>query len=394
MTPVEVIFWISAFLLVYPWVIYPLILVLAARLFARPVKRGDCGEGVSVIIAAHNEAGKIAAKLKSLIASDTRNQVREIFVGTDGATDGTGDVVRSVGDGRIQLIEFSERRGKPSVLNDLAAKAAQPILLFTDARQELAADALEKILMPFADADVGVVSGELVFRLENQPGAAGRGMDAYWRLEKFIRKAESRIGSVPGATGAFYAMRREFFAPVPPDTLLDDVLIPMCAVQAGKRCLIEEGAIVWDLPSREPKAEYKRKLRTMMGNIQLLRRHPRWWLPGGSRGWFVYFSHKVIRLFMPHLLALVAVANVLLLNHEVYRWIGVVHALFYALALFGWGASRLGRAWGPAGKAYMFLAMAGVIGVAWFRSAFGRYDARWGRSLHENAKRSSSCHGK
>lgn len=380
----EILFWLSALVFLHAWVLYPMLMALLSRLFPRPVLRGPCGEGVSVLIAAHNEAGAIERKLRSLIAADAGRWVREILVGSDGSQDGTAGAARRVEDARLRVIEFPTRRGKPSVLNDLMEQATQPIVVMTDARQELAPDALERLLAPFADKTVGVVSGELVFRDVDSNSATSGSMDAYWRLEKFIRKAESRVASVPGATGAFYAIRREFLRPIPADTLLDDVLIPMRAVEQGRRCLIEEGAIVWDVPSRDPGQESARKLRTQTGNVQLMWRHPSWWLPG-HRGWFIYLSHKIFRLLSPWAMWGLAVSNAILLvgAGAIYRFTGATQAVFYALALLGLGRGGGGRFFlNVAGKAGLFVRMNMLILKAWTLGWAGRYDARWEK--HDN----------
>ena len=106
------------------------------------------------------------------------------------------------------------------------------------------------MLANFADPAVGVVSGELVFRADSEGSTAAQGIGAYWRYEKSIRKAEARFRSIPGATGALYAIRKELFQPIPESTLLDDVVIPMQAVAEGCRCVFEQRAVAWDTPSQ------------------------------------------------------------------------------------------------------------------------------------------------
>ena len=373
-----ILFWLSGFTLAYAWFLYPLLISLAARVRPRPVQRADFRGRISVLVAAHNEARNLPRKLRSLLEADAGRWIDQIVIGSDGSDDDTGAAVRSVSDPRVTLVEFAERRGKPAVLNDLIPRATGDVVVLTDARQELEPDALARLLRPFADPSVGVVSGELFFR--NISGtAASASMDAYWRLEKMIRKAESRVSSVPGATGAFYAIRRQHLEPIPPDTLLDDVLIPMRVTGRGQRCLIEEGAIIWDEPSRDQRQESARKLRTMTGNVQLMLRYPRWWLPGFGFPWFIYFSHKVSRLLTPAALVGLAASNMLLFRHPYYCLSAFVQLSFYLMALVGSLASR-SRWFGVAGKAYMFLLMAAVIARGWYRALSGNFDARWRRT--------------
>jgi biofilm PGA synthesis N-glycosyltransferase PgaC len=144
---------------------------------------------------------------------------------------------------------------------------------------------------------VAAVSGEL--RLKSTDSDRSSGMDAYQKYEKFIRKTESSISSVPGVSGALYMLRRSLFQPLPNDTILDDVLIPMRAAVGGNWIGYDDRAIAWDVPSDDLKREKLRKTRTLQGNYQLLFRNLSWCLPGGHPLWFQYLSHKVSRLSAP-----------------------------------------------------------------------------------------------
>jgi cellulose synthase/poly-beta-1,6-N-acetylglucosamine synthase-like glycosyltransferase len=168
-----------------------------------------------------------------------------------------------------------------------------------------------------ADETVGVVGGEL--HLENVESGFAQGVDAYWRYEKLIRLSESRSGSTIGVSGALYAMRRELFEPLPPGTVLDDVLIPMRVAATGRRVVFEPRALAWDKPSQRPAEEQKRKIRTLAGNYQLIQLAP--WLlsPWRNPLWFRFVSHKLLRLLAPWLLVLLGLTTaVLATRHPVY----------------------------------------------------------------------------
>src|SRR5207237_1197769 len=152
----------------------------------------------------------------------------EILIASDGSTDGTSEHARAHEVAGVTVIAFATRRGKPAVLNDVVPKARGVIVVLTDARQQFEPGALRTLIEGFADPQVGAVSGELILTRAGGGEAAMReGVGFYWRYEKFIRRNESRVGSTVGATGAIYAIRRDLFEPVPEDTILDDVLIPM-----------------------------------------------------------------------------------------------------------------------------------------------------------------------
>src|SRR6185503_3671403 len=168
----------------------------------------------------------------------------EILVGTDGCGDASAERARAYAAAGVRVVEFKERRGKPSVLNALAALARSEVLVFADARQRFEEGALRALVAPFADPEVGAVSGELLLA-DGEGRPLERGLGVYWRCAKAIRRGESRVGSVVGATGAIYAIRRRLFEPLPPDTILDDVWLPMRIARAGYRVVFEPAARAW-----------------------------------------------------------------------------------------------------------------------------------------------------
>ena len=164
---------------------------------------------------------------------------------------------------------FAVRRGKAAVLNDVVPRASGAIVVLADARQRFEPDTVRALTRPFADPAVGAVSGELILTETPDGPTVGRGVGVYWRYEKLIRKSESRVDSTVGATGAIYAIRRELFEPIPEDTLLDDVLIPLRIVRRGYRVLFEPAARAWDRVAASAGEELARKVRTLAGNFQL-----------------------------------------------------------------------------------------------------------------------------
>ena len=233
----QLIFWLSILGVAYIFVGYPLLVFALSRLRPLRTKKAVNVEPVSVVIVGFNEAVRLPAKIASVLASDDAQLIRELIVASDGSTDDTTSVINALNDPRIRLISFADRRGKPSVLNDVLPQCQSDLVVLMDARQEVDRAAIKELAANFADPTVGVVSGELVFRSEGDVSTVSKGIGIYWRYEKFIRKCEGRFRSVPGATGAIYALRRSLFRPIPPQTILDDVVIPMQAVTAGYRCL-------------------------------------------------------------------------------------------------------------------------------------------------------------
>ena len=197
---------------------------------------------------------------------------------------------------------------------------------------------LRALVENFADPAVGAVSGELVITTSDRTAAAGRGSAFYWRYEKFIRSTEGRADSTVGATGAIYAIRRELFEPIPDDTILDDVLIPLRIVRRGYRVLFEPRARAYDSASATAQHEFVRKARTIAGTFQLFSRELWLFNPRRNRLWLETMSHKALRLALPVLHATLFVASAVLAPTAswFYQAAFAGQAAFYAAAIIGY----------------------------------------------------------
>lgn len=340
----EALFWISFAVIGYVYIGYPLLLAAWARLARRTPRKWTAHTdwpSVSVVLAARDEGHRLPERLRNLLTI-TYPGPRELIVVSDGSTDETADVVRAFG-GAVTLVEVPAG-GKPLALNAGVARSRGDILVFADARQQFSDEALLHLVSNFADPQVGAVTGELVLdaELDETDSTVGDGVGLYWRYEKWLRRNESQVWSTLGATGAIYALRRELWRPLPPDTLLDDVLAPMRAVLAGRRVVFEERARAYDRTSANATAESRRKVRTLAGNYQILAQEPRLLLPVLNPVWLQYMSHKIGRLFVPWALAGAFFASALLMfDGWIYAGAFVVQALFYGLAAYGaWSEYR------------------------------------------------------
>ena len=270
----KLLFWLSFFLVSYTYLLYPAWLFFRSKVRPKPVKSEPIFAKVSVVIAVRNEGAHIDEKLANLHNLDYPKELLEILVVSDGSTDQTNEVLgRRVGS-EVRSIILQTHVGKAEALNRALGTVAGEIVVFMDARQRIAIDALRVIIGNFADPRVGCVSGALM--LEKAGATATRGVGSYWEMEKSIRLWESLSGSSVGATGALYAVRRSLIPHLPEGLILDDVFIPMEVVRRGARVIFEPRAIAWDnLPVR-PLQEFRRKVRTLFGNYQLLHLAP--WL--------------------------------------------------------------------------------------------------------------------
>jgi cellulose synthase/poly-beta-1,6-N-acetylglucosamine synthase-like glycosyltransferase len=272
---------------------YPLLLGWMAGRWPRPVKKRDLLPALSFVIPVHNGANYLAAKLESILALDYPRDLFEVLVVSDGSTDATDEIARGFAARGVQLLRLP-KGGKPAALNAAVPQTHNEILVLTDVRQLLAPESVRKLVSNFADERVGVVSGDLLIRQGNLEESS---IGAYWRYERWIRTQLGRLDSTMGATGPFYAMRRTLFRQMPNDLLLDDMYLPMGAFNAGYRLIVEPEAQAFDFPTNV-NIEFRRKVRTLAGNYQLLRYYP-WLLTPRNRMLFHYVSYKLLRLMLP-----------------------------------------------------------------------------------------------
>ncbi len=298
--------WLCWSFVAYSYFGYPLWLLLSSAWRRRSHRKEPITPRVSVVIAVRNEAGRIARKLDNLASLDYPADLLEVVVVSDGSTDGTNDLLRSRQSDSVKVVFVEQHIGKAACLNRALEMATGEIVVFTDVRQMIEPGALRELLANFADGSVGCVSGELMFGDFSGSTGIAQSLGLYWRMEKQIRRLESETGSVVGATGAFYAARRYMIPVLPAGTLLDDVYIPVSIARGGGRVLFEPSARAWDNVVDEASAEFRRKVRTLTGNFQLLRLAP-WLLNPFQPIWFRFLSHKMSRLAVPWV-TIVAVA--------------------------------------------------------------------------------------
>ena len=323
-----IVFALSAAICLYTIVGYPLLLGLLARWKGRAVRKAPYQPAVSIILPNYNGEKWIGPKLESILALNYPSHLVEILIADDGSTDASCAIVeRFLSRGNIRLTRL-DRGGKATALNVLMARATGEILFFTDVRQTLSRDSLSNLAACFSDPEVGVASGELI--ITDGAGAEEAGVGLYWKYEKFIRKNQSRLDSVPGATGCIYAMRRSLARTLPANTLCDDMYLPLGAFLEGYRVVLDDSAQAYDLPSQLA-GEFRRKVRTLAGVYQIVGRYPALLGPG-NRMWFHFLSHKLARLLMPWALLAAAVSTVFLPTPW-REWAAAAQIACYGLAL-------------------------------------------------------------
>jgi len=331
----EKLFLASFIILFYVFVGYPLLLAVLQKVAGRPVRKRPIEPNVTVILAVHNERQRIEKRLQNLLSLDYPREKLQIIVSIDGATDGTETVVQRYEEYGVTVLQSKWHVGKAAAINRAMLSAAGDIVIFADARQAFDKAAVRQLAANFADASVGAASGELLLMDHETQREAANPVGLYWRYEKLIRSFESRVHSVVGATGAIYAIRRELFTPLPEETILDDVMIPLRIVLAGKRVVFDASATAADVVACCPRSEYRRKVRTLAGNYQLVALLPKILVPFRNPIAWQLWSHKIGRLAAPFAMIVLFLSNALLVNSRVYASLFALQSIWYSVALIG-----------------------------------------------------------
>jgi len=366
------IFWLAIFLVLHTYVLYPVILrVLSSGRKGNNAifDRSEDLPKVSVIIAAHNEEACIEEKIRSIYSGTYPPDKFEVLIGSDQSTDRTAEIVKGFQSQYSSLYfeDFPERRGKGNVVNDLVQHATGSILVLTDANVIFDGDTLFHMVKHFKNEMIGLVDTNMVNRGMKAEGISYQ-EKAYISREVGIKDMESRIwGAMMGPFGGCYAIRKEDYAQVPSNFLVDDFYINMKIFEKGKLAINDLQAKVFEDVPDELKVEFRRKVRIGTGNFQNLREF--WRLIFTARYGFAFLSHKVIRWFGPFFLLLALAANIYLaFGHLLYQIILAGHILIYLIPMADWLMKRAGVYFAPFRLATHFFSMNAALLIGFFRS--------------------------
>ena len=299
------VFLLSAGLICYSYVLFPLYLAIRSRNKSSGTvqftRDAAALPGISFIIAAYNEERVIAEKLEALLASDYPEDRLEILVGSDASVDLTNALLTGFANRspQIRIFLFPERRGKPSVVNDLVREARYPLLILTDANVMPEPDTAFRLVRHFRDERVGLVGANILNVGMRRDGISFQ-EKAYIERENLIKYHEGLVwGTMMGPFGGCYALRRSLYQDVPATNLVDDFYIAMRVMEQGYRSINELDAICYEDVSNDMYQEYRRKARISAGNFQNLSFFKRWILQPLNPIGFCFLSHKVLRWFTP-----------------------------------------------------------------------------------------------
>ncbi|HLK33353.1 MAG TPA: glycosyltransferase family 2 protein [Terriglobales bacterium] len=370
------VFWAGLLLVVYVYAGYPLLVWLAARLRGRPIAVAEVTPPVTLVIPAYNQERCIARKIENALQLDYPSQCLQILVVSDGSDDATASVARKYQCQSVEVLAFAQHRGKEELLNRALPLARGEMVAVSDAGALLSRDALRHLLRPFADAQVGGVTGAR-YCLPQAGSVASRGEGIYWRYESWIKGAESRLHSCLGGHGQLYAIRKSLFPRL--GNSGDDFFVPMKVIADSGRRIVYAPAAQARIPAAASlRGELERKVRA---HVALLRNIPLLWrlmVPGRSPVWWQYLSHHVLRMLVPPALLIMLLSAVALaLQDPGYVNLLLAQLVFYSLA--GLGAVLAGR--GKTSPAlyplfYFTFAQLALL-LAWIRWPTRRYRHGW-----------------
>jgi cellulose synthase/poly-beta-1,6-N-acetylglucosamine synthase-like glycosyltransferase len=371
----KAVFWWSTGVLVYIYAGYPAVLAVLRTAVRRRPRLAPIEPRVSLFITANDEAGIIEAKLRNALELDYPADCLDILVASDGSVDATNAIVARFGP-RVRLLAFTRRRGKIATINDGLHAVTSDIVVFSDANTFLEPDALRALVRNFADPDVGAVSGDVA--LIGDRAALAQSEDLYYRYERWVQHAESDVGSLIGADGALYAIRRQLFTPPPADTILDDMAIPMAVIRAGRRVVFEPQARAWEQGSQTAREEFNRKARVVAGAMQFLTRRDSDVPLRDGQVMVSLVSHKALRWLSPVFATCTLLATVALLDvSHTYVIAAAVQAGVLAIGLAGCVPTL--RRVSPVGIIHYFCLVQAAAAVGFLRGLTRRQSVLWQR---------------
>ncbi len=362
-----ILFWISLFLLSFPYIQYPLLLCIISLFVRRRFVPGDIKPTVSIIIAAHNEEKHVEHKIRDVLGLDYPRERMEVLIGSDGSTDRTVEIALRFESKRVRILAFPEQRGKTAVQNDCVVCSSGEILIFMDAASMCNKEAVRRLVRHFADERVGCVAGSFRFVYRNQM-VITESQSIYWRCEQVIKRLEGRLGSMVGMDGPLYGIRRQAYSHLPHD-IMSDFASPLVAVQHGYVTVFEPGAIALEEASSSIADEFRTRRRIALRGFVVLSRFPDLLNPFKS-GFLTFqiISHKIMRwaggFFCMGLLG----STSLLMHRPFYLGVALVMALFCCTAVVGLVLQAKGRRAGLFSIPcyFVLVTLSGLLGFADF----------------------------
>lgn len=372
----EILLVLTLFLVFFAYFGYPLSLWVIGLVRAREVARAPIRPQVSLIITVCNEEKRIREKLDNSLELDYPPERLQILVVSDGSTDQTCAIVEEYSPRGVELLAFPVQRGKEFSQRDAVAEARGEILVFSDVATRLEPAGLTNIVANFADPTVGCVSSvDRVLDHHGRPGGEG----AYVRYEMWLRALESRVHSVVGLSGSFFAARREVCQDFSGE-MQSDFRTLLSSMKLGLRGVSDPHSVGCYQDLADVRREFDRKVRTVLRGLTVFFRHLEFLNPFRyGRFAYQYFCHKLLRWMVPFLLAVALASNlVLAFDSTAYALLLALQVIFYLAAGLHFAGLGGRSPWLRLPRYFVTVNLA--ILVAWWRYLRGRRMVMWAPS--------------
>lgn len=377
------IFWFSLLAVVYAYIGYPFILWCLTRRkkATTPSQRTEAFPAISIVIPAYNEEKVIGEKIRNILDSNYPKEALDVVVLSDCSTDGTDRITSGYADRGVRLVRQEKRRGKTAGLNRVMGSVREEIIVFTDANAMFPPGTLKRMADRFSDPEIGMVTGSTRYQV-SENGETTEITNTYTRLERFIKRAETRQGSCVGADGAVFAMRRSLYGTLREDDI-NDFVLPMKVVDAGYRCVFDDEIFCSEHSGKDLGNEFRRQSRITNRTLLALWRYRRLLNPFryGLFSWHLA-SHKVARYLAPiFLLSMTASLVPLAIERWSFRMVLMGWAVLLVLPTlrdrYPFGILGQGAAGTILRLCHAFLVINLAMLHGWGKILTGRVDVMW-----------------
>lgn len=358
-------FWISAGLLVYTYLGYPLLLAAFAATRPKRKEPPPYVPSVSVLIAAHNEEEALARTIRNILKLDYPEDKLELIVVSDASTDGTDSILEGIRDPRVRWLRLPTQCGKTQAQNEAVSLSKADVIVFSDATTTYDRNAIRFLVRHYCDPRVGAASGHYEYVPPEFSHPAVIGTAVFWRYENLVKLLQSRAGTMTGCSGCIYSVRRALYTPLPPQSC-SDLVEPLTLVRKGYRVVFEKRALAFEASCRTISEEFRMRVRVaahgidgILDNNDLLNIFRHGWVS------LQLISHKVLRWMTPLFLLNAWAMSAVLMVRPGFRGFFIAQTMFYAGSpLLAW-APRRGR-WRILGIPFQLCALhaAVIVGVS------------------------------
>jgi len=336
LNPFFILFLLIAFLIVHSFIGYPIILFFLKKLFSKNKNPQLKKKSISILIAAYNEEKVIRDRIENLASQNYDMDKVEVIVGSDNSSDETDEILFELTQKYkwLKFFSYKQRGGKAGVLNKLINEAKNEIIVFTDANTIFDNDVLKNLVKYFDDENIGGVCGKLILKSED---SNDNEESRYWSYETLIKQVEGDLGISIAANGGIFAIRKELYTPIPTEkAVTDDLFLSLKVLSQGFKFAYASDAFAYENTANSLNEEMQRKIRFSATNFQTLLACKELLFHKNLLLSYAFWSHKVIRWFLPLLLIFIFISNYFLISFDsIFNLFFILQIIFYAFSFLG-----------------------------------------------------------